>query len=562
MLITKFVSAMEKCFLDQRPEEFAEVKKLRMYKNERASIQLVTYDGDEAETAIRFARAELSGELSKFVTMHTVESVINYLPAFGTAGVIEAADPTYLRTTPGMYPDILLPLMRKGLGIPILNQQLHSVVLDIEGDLAAGTYPLTLSLYSAPTPDLTDESELMAENTIEIEVIDAELPPQELRYTNWFYADGLANYYNVEPFSDRHFEICENFVKTAVKNGINMILTPVFTPPLDTGIGWERTTTQLVKVIRENGVYSFDFSLLDRWIDMLNRQGVKYIEISHLFTQWGAYAAPKVMATVDGEYKKLFGWDDSASGEEYVTFIRAFLTELTAHLEARGDKERTYFHISDEPQGQHLAQYKTNKHNVANILKGWKLLDALSEVEFYKEGLCEIPVPSTGAIESFMPEDIKERWTYYCCGPWIKASNRLMAMSLARTRSIGMQLYKYGIEGFLHWGYNFYNNCHSYDAVNPFINAVAGYWCCGGDAHVVYPAQDGTPLESIRIKAIKQGIDDMRVMKLAESYYGKEAVVAAIESVMGELNFMTCANDSATMQKVRDAIDDMIIAKL
>jgi hypothetical protein len=141
-----------------------------MYKNERASVQLVTYDEEEAETAIRFARAEVTGELNQYVTLHTVESVINYLPAFGTAGVIEKADPTFLRTAPGMYPDILLPLMRKGHGVPILNQQLHSVVLDIEGDLAAGTYPLTLSLYSAPTPDRTAESELLAENTIEVEV--------------------------------------------------------------------------------------------------------------------------------------------------------------------------------------------------------------------------------------------------------------------------------------------------------------------------------------------------------------------------------------------------------
>ena len=97
MLITKFVSAMEKCFLDQRPEDFGQVKKLRMYKNERASVQLVTYDEDEAETAIRFARAEVTGELSQYVTLHTVESVINYLPVFGTAGVIEkAAMPEYV----------------------------------------------------------------------------------------------------------------------------------------------------------------------------------------------------------------------------------------------------------------------------------------------------------------------------------------------------------------------------------------------------------------------------------------------------------------------------------
>jgi len=132
-------------------------------------------------------------------------------------------------------------------------------------------------------------------------------------------------------------------------------------------------------------------------------------------------------------------------------------------------------------------------------------------------------------------------------------------MHLARTRSIGMQIYKYGIEGLLHWGFNFYNNCNSYDPVNPFIVPCAGYWVGTGDAHVVYPAQDGTALESLRLRAIKQGLDDIRVMQLAESYVGKKAVVETIESVMGDLNFMNCANDSSVMQAVRDKVDDLIL---
>ena len=79
------------------------------------------------------------------------------------------------------------------------------------------------------------------------------------------------------------------------------------------------------------GKYTFDFSLLTRFMDMADRLGVKYFEIAHLFTQWGAEHAPKVMATVDGEYKRIFGWDTEAAGEEYSTFLRNFLKEFLAH---------------------------------------------------------------------------------------------------------------------------------------------------------------------------------------------------------------------------------------
>lgn len=66
-----------------------------------------------------------------------------------------------------------------------------------------------------------------------------------------------------------------------------MLLMPVFTLPLDTKVGGERPTTQLVGVEKTADGYVFDFSLVGRWLDMCARCGVKYHEISHLFTQWG-----------------------------------------------------------------------------------------------------------------------------------------------------------------------------------------------------------------------------------------------------------------------------------
>lgn len=550
MLTTKIVSAMEKCFLDQTPNDFEAITKLRMYKNEKASIQFMAYN----DTDIRIAdllKITVEGELSKFATLRTVENIANYnsAPFITENGEI---DIKYIRTTPGLYPDVLMPLMRVNC-IPYYNKQLHTVMIDFEGELQPGQYEMKIVLHN-----LNDEK--VAETDFVVEVINNELPARETKATQWFYADCLADYYNVEVFSDRHFEICENFILKAVENGINMILMPVFTPPLDTYEGGERTTTQLVKVNVENGEYSFDFSLADRWLDMCKRCGVKYIEVCHLFTQWGAYHAPKILANVDGVEKKIFGWETDASGEEYVKFIRQFLTTFTAYIEKKWNKKNVYFHISDEPNDQHITQYKTNRNNIIDILEGWNIIDALSHIEFYKEGLCDIPVPTTAAIKEFLPEDIKERWVYYCSTPRT-TTNRGFALSTPRTRSLGYQMYKFGIEGFLHWGFNYYNNQVSYDHVNPFLNPCGGYFGyeMGGDCFLVYPAQDGTPIDSLRLMATRQALDDIRLFKLCESYYGKERVVSEIENIIGKINFFNCVNDVSTMQKIRDRIDDLIV---
>ena len=128
-----------------------------------------------------------------------------------------------------------------------------------------------------------------------------------------------------------------------------------------------------------------------------------------------------------------------------------------------------------------------------------------------------------------------------------------------RNRSIGMQMYKYDIVGFLQWGYNFYNNMHSIDTVNPYADACGEYWVPAGDTYSVYPAQDGTAYESTRIIVFHEALQDVRAMKLCESFYGKERVVAEIEAVFGqEVKFSRCARSAETMLAIRARIDELI----
>lgn len=380
--------------------------------------------------------------------------------------------------------------------------------------------------------------------------------------TQWFHCDSLAQYYHVEAFSERHWEIIENFARTAVKNGINLLLTPVFTPPLDTAIGGERLTTQLVGVRRDNGVYSFDYTLLDRWIEMCDRIGIRYFEISHLFTQWGAGHAPKIMATVDGTETRLFGWDTDATGEEYSAFLQTFLPDFLAHMKARGDDKRCLFHVSDEPSAEHLDQYRRSKAVVEDILKDYIIMDALSEYEYYRDGVVRTPIPATTAIQPFLDAEINGLWTYYCCGQYIGVSNRLMAMPSWRTRFIGAQFYKYRIKGFLQWGYNFYNNEKSVDAVNPFVETCGENWVPGGDCFSVYPASDGTALESLRLPVFREALEDCAAMQLAERLCGRETVLAAMETVVGEIRFDRCVTNGRDLLLMREEINRLIEAHL
>lgn len=54
MLKTKFISSMEKCFLDSNYDDFAEIKKVNIYKNTDASFQLLPFDGEESRSARKY----------------------------------------------------------------------------------------------------------------------------------------------------------------------------------------------------------------------------------------------------------------------------------------------------------------------------------------------------------------------------------------------------------------------------------------------------------------------------------------------------------------------------
>lgn len=550
----KLLSSLEKCFLDEKIEDKVEFSKASCLKNECFQFQVAYTGADEFKLGSPncFIKVKLISDIAEHITLRRVEPV-----AVKQAAYPYRYDENYLRCDSGLYPDILIPLYEGNkIGFNAYLQSIW-VEFDPKGDVKAGIYPITLKFEG--NEDGADYGEV----TFTLEIIDALLPEQELIYTQWFYCDCLKTYYNTETFDEKHWQIIENFMKTAVKRGINMILTPIFTPILDTALDTERPTIQLVDVYLNDGKYSFNFDKLDRWIDLCNKLGIKYLEISHLFTQWGAKLSPKVMATVDGEYIKLFSpQTTSATGEEYVTFLNAFLPELIDFLKSKDNiDKRCYFHISDEPREEHLESYAAAKAVVKDILKDYPFIDALSHYDFYEQGLIDHPIPSLEYMENFYGK-VPELWGYYCCWQAIDVSNHFLAQPSARNRIIGPQMYKYDLKGFLHWGYNFYYCRQSYDFVNPYLTADSDCFGPAGDSHVVYPAQNGEAYESIRLDVFHDALQDLRAFKLCEQLYSREYVINIIENGIDKLTFLEYPWNPEYLLNLREKINMSIKEKV
>ena len=381
-------------------------------------------------------------------------------------------------------------------------------------------------------------------------------------HTEWFHVDCLADYYRVKPYSEVHWRIIGNFIRLAAARSINTLLVPLFTPSLDIAEGFERTNVQLLSITVTDGLYDFDFSLVKRYLDLARTSGMENFEISPLFSQWGARFAPTIYAWINGEYQRLFGWDTPADSPEYQNFLQVFLPRFTRFLTDENLKTRVFFHISDEPGIDDLGAYERALKSVEPYLGGWRTIDALSDLEIYHRGLIQTPVSGSNHIEPFLNAGVNPLWVYYCCAQNVDVANRFLAMPSARSRIIGVQMYKFGIEGFLHWGFNFYNSQHSLRTINPFISADADLGFPSGDPFVVYPDIDGTPMDSLRLMVINEAFEDIRAFELLESLTSKEEVMHIIEDGIEPITFSTYPHEPEYLIDLRERVNREIAQRV
>lgn len=515
----QILRSLDKLFPGACPPEVS-LSRLSGLCGERISFQ-IAFCGEEQE--YNKAEVPVKADSALPVSLYLVRNVPCELPAYA-----DAHDDDYLTINPGLFPDPLFPLGDTVDAVKALWRAIW-VEVSIPEDAAAGDYPVSVTIGDS-------ETQLI------ISVIDAKLPVQEFCFTQWMHYDCIAQAHHVPIFSEAHWELIRKYVRMAVAHGVNMLLTPLFTPPLDTEVGGERPTVQLVGVSEKNGVYRFDFTLLARFIALCEGEGIRYFELSHLFTQWGAAHAPKIV--VDGAVR--FGWHTDAGAREYEEFLAAFLPALCAFLKKQGVFERVYFHVSDEPTAEQLPSYRRGRELVRRYAPDALVLDAISDFDFYQHGLIDRPVVALDHIEPFLEGEVPHLWGYVCCAQNVSVPNRFLAQPSARNRAVALPLFRFGIEGFLQWGFNFYNLQYSRGAIDPFRVTDAGFAFPGGDAFSVYPGEDG-PIPSLRLKVFYEALCDLRAFSLLP----REWVLARI----GDCDFCRYPRTAGEILALRERVN-------
>jgi hypothetical protein len=421
---------------------------------------------------------------------------------------------------PGLVPDPLWPIQRANAGVN--ESRSFWITLNIPAGAKPGAREFKV--------ELTIPNGAKVELPVRIEIAELVVQPRkDFPVVHWWRGEATWDYYKTGMFEDeRWWEITRWQMENMLEHGSDVVFIPIFFERRET---FKRPCQLLIVNETAPGKYEFDFSLVKRFLGMSKQIGFKQFEWQHFWIYWGVENPMRIYKKEGDKYVML--WDPTISGfsDTYVSFLKQFLPEFHKFLTKEGVLDGSYFHLSDEPGGgQHVINYRRARGILREIAPWMKVMDALSDIEYGKEGLTDIPIPIVSSAQAYIDAKIPH-WVYYCCAPQGNWLNRFMDTPLPKIRMSGMVFYRLGAKGFLHWGYNYWHKMEREELGDPFHDASNADWpgIPYGDPFMIYPGRDGRPMDCIRWEVFAESLQDYAILQTA-GIKPEDALLAEIKT--------------------------------
>jgi hypothetical protein len=335
-----------------------------------------------------------------------------------------------------------------------------------------------------------------------IHVYPVTIDSSSLWVTNWFaFGENqfklMNNGNSVIPFSEKYWELLKITAQKMADYDQNVVL---ISPLL------------LAEYSLNNGKYDIDFSHFDRYVETFLQAGaLKRIEGGHIGGRMGDWNTSfGVSVPVVNSNPTVFEMQ-AISNQTAQDFYKQFIPALLAHLKEKGWDKIYVQHIADEPTDQNYQSYIDIASFIKNLAPGIPIIDAVMTKKL--NNIVDIWVPILDVLDKeydyFEGRQSKgnEVWTYTCTGPQGNYANRFIELPLIKTRILHWINFRYNISGYLHWGFNHWNDNPFDETVNPETE-----WP-GGDCYIVYPGFKKL-YSSIRLEAMRDGIMDYELLKM------------------------------------------------
>ena len=501
--------SLTKVFRDSpKPEDAIKDVVLDAVRNEYEAAQIVVHPLEDVER-LEVRVTSLRHESDEYAITRVYPRFVGYVPV--KRNTPDTPPEELVRKAPGMFPDPLLEeetvRVKKGENQPVW------LTVYVPKDAPPGTYHGEVFIRA-------DGDETRVKTCLR--VYDVILPDERnLKLSNFLSPHNISKFHGVELWSEDFWRLLKAYARNMAEHRQSSIITPIL---------------ELTRIYKGDDGLEFDFRLLDRWINLFREEGV-------IGTVEGGYLAGRPPRTVEGWWTvpeflsrryRVFNKDGSlayvqepvkVSSPVFEEFISQFMPALQAHLDELGVLDSYVQHLADEPIDANAESYK----HIAGLVRKYAPKIRIIEASTCKQlvDYIDVLVPLLDDYDKNMSfyEERKRRgnevWFYTCLAPTGRYPNRLIDYSLVKVRILHWINFKYGLVGYLHWGYNYWTEKPFEDVENepshPFPLPP-------GDPFIVYPGKSG-PLDSIRFEALRDGVEDYELFKLLAERKGLDEAI-------------------------------------
>ena len=212
----------------------------------------------------------------------------------------------------------------------------------------------------------------------------------------------------------------------------------------------------------------------------------------------------------------------------------AKLKALCDHLRAGGWLDKGYFYIVDEPYSKdsfeqidkHVARLKRLVPDYRLVSPYFRNPDFDDKLTVYDMLKGKVNIWCTATYfhnEKVLDERVKageEVWNYVCCGPGPPYANFFVTMPAMSHRMLFWQEWKYRSSGLLYWSTTYWEPSPA-GTDDPWEDMATVKWITKdlfGDGSLLYPGHKVGhygPLPSLRLKMIRQGLQDYEYIAMA-----------------------------------------------
>ena len=381
------------------------------------------------------------------------------------------------------------------------------------------------AVASRPVELSFSQGTFRAKAPFKVNVHRVSVPPvgrSSFKFTNWMDWYGSMRCHGVRSYwMDRHFAVIGKYMELAMYARQNVMPVPMF-----------------VKKNKDTGLQEPNEELFVRFVNQAKSMGFAYLE------------GPLLCRFGEGGWKaknfKVRSTGDISTTREGAAELGRMASLLAAMIERNGWRDIWYQHVADEPSDFNISEYRITVGIVRKHMPGIRLIDTIENPDF--AGSLDVCVPKNFKYEKdkekyealkTLPTD--EIWCYTCITPGGQWLNRLLDQEVLRSLYLPWGCYVHSLDGYLHWGFNRY--APGKTPFDPGYNGDAP----AGDRNIVYPGAEG-PWPSVRLEAMRQGMEDLELMRILKRKASERASSLSGRIVRG---FCDYTADTATYRAVR-----------